>query len=97
MNLAKDITSLSNFKRETTKLIKRMKKTKNPVVLTINGEAALVVQDVESYQALLDAKERMDALEGIRRGLESMKAGKGKPLAQFLADFSKQYGFDVEE
>ena len=97
MNLVTDIQSLSTFKRETTRLIKQMKKTKNPVILTINGEAALVVQDVESYQALLEAKERMETIEGIRRGLESMKAGKGKPLEQFLAEFSKDYGFNAEE
>ena len=87
MKLARDIKSLSTFKRDTTRLVKQLKKTKEPVVLTINGEAALVVQDVESYQVLLDAKERMEAIEGIRRGLESMKAKRGKPAEQFFTEF----------
>jgi prevent-host-death family protein len=96
MKLARDIQSLSTFKRDTARLLKQMKKTKAPMILTVNGKAELVVQDVNSYQALMEAKERMETLEGIRRGLESMKAGKGKPLDQFLAEFSKDYGFTVE-
>ncbi len=96
MKLARDIQSLSTFKRDTARLLKQMKKTKAPMILTVNGKAELVVQDVNSYQVLMEAKERIETIEGIRRGLESMKAGKGKPLDQFLAEFSKDHGFTVE-
>jgi PHD/YefM family antitoxin component YafN of YafNO toxin-antitoxin module len=64
-----------------------MRRTKRPMVLTVNGRAALVVQDAESYQQLLEAKERMEAIEGIRSGLESMKAKRGKPADKFFAEF----------
>jgi len=40
-----------------------------------------VVQDAESYQKLLEAKDRMETIEGIKRGLESMKARRGKPAS----------------
>ena len=73
MKLTRDIHSLSTFKRDTAKLMRQMKKTRAPVVLTVNGKAELVVQDAESYQQLLEAKERMEAIEGIKRGLQSMK------------------------
>ena len=43
-----------------------MKKTKEPVELTVNGKAELVVQDAESYQRLLEAKDRMEAIDGIK-------------------------------
>ena len=49
IKLARDIMSLSTFKRDSNKVIRQMKKTKAPIVLTINGKAALVVQDAESY------------------------------------------------
>ena len=39
----------------------RLRKTGHPLVLTINGNAELVVQDAEAYQALLD---RVAAIEG---------------------------------
>ena len=87
MKLARDIQSLSTFKRDTAKLMRQMRKTKEPMVLTVNGKAALVVQDAEGYQQLLETKERMEAIEGIRRGLESMKAKRGMPADRFFAEF----------
>jgi prevent-host-death family protein len=85
MKLARDIKSLSTFKRDTTRLIKEIRKTKQPLVLTVNGAAAIVVQDVESYQELIDAKERMEAIEGIRKGIESLKGSKGRSADDFFA------------
>jgi prevent-host-death family protein len=96
MKLARDIKSLSTFKRDTTRLLKQLKKTREPVILTINGEAALVVQDVESYQTLLDAKERMETIEGIRRGLESMKARGGKASEVFFKEFFAEHNIAEE-
>ena len=34
--------------------MKQLKKTKRPVVLTVKGKAAAIVQDAEAYQRLLD-------------------------------------------
>jgi prevent-host-death family protein len=34
--------SLSTFKRDSNKVMRQMKKTKAPVVLTVNGKAAVV-------------------------------------------------------
>lgn len=39
MKLARDIMSLSTFKRDSNKVMRQMKKTKEPVVLTVNGKA----------------------------------------------------------
>jgi prevent-host-death family protein len=97
MKLTRDIHSLSTFKRDTAKLVRQMKKTKAPVVLTVNGKAELVVQDAESYQKLLEAKDRMEAIEGIRRGLESMKQQRGKPAAEFFQEFFTEKGISDRE
>ncbi len=97
MKLTRDIHSLSTFKRDTAKLVRQMKKTKAPVVLTVNGKAELVVQDAESYQQLLEAKERMEAIEGIKRGLQSMKINAGKPAAEFFLEFFAEKGIAEEE
>ena len=92
MKLKRDIQSLSTFKRDTAKFVRQMKKTKAPVVLTINGKAELVVQDADSYQELLEAKDRMDAIEGIKRGLESLKRNAGKPAKGFFQEFFREQG-----
>jgi len=97
MKLARDIQSLSTFKRDTAKVMKQLKKTKEPLVLTVNGKAALVVQSAEGYQSLLDAKERLETIQGIRRGLESMKAGKGTPAEQFFNKFFEEHNIPENE
>ena len=76
LDLANDIRSLSDFKRNTVELLDRPRETGHPLVLTVNGKAELVVQDAAAYQALLD---RVEATEGIQRGLADVKAGRTKP------------------
>ena len=39
LDIANDIRSLSDFKRNTSELLDRLKKTGNPLILTINGKA----------------------------------------------------------
>jgi len=97
MKLTRDIHSLSTFKRDTAKLVRQMKKTKAPVILTVNGKAELVVQDAESYQDLLEAKDRIETIEGIKRGLESMKHRRGKPATDFFPEFFAEKGIPEHE
>jgi len=92
INLHRDIHSLTDFKRNTNDFVKQMKETKAPVVLTVNGKAELVVQDAESYQAMLDRLEQIDAIEGIRRGLEQMERSEGRPADEVFAEFRKRHG-----
>jgi PHD/YefM family antitoxin component YafN of YafNO toxin-antitoxin module len=89
LDLNRDINSLSNFKRNTPEFLRQLKESGHPVVLTINGKAELVVQDAASYQKLLDIAEEAKVLEGIRRGLEDMKAGRTQPLEAALAEIRR--------
>lgn len=87
MKLTSDIQSLSTFKRDTAKIRRHLKKTGQPVVLTVNGKAELVVQDIAGYEKLLEAQEPVEAIEGIDRGLDSMKRNAGKPAEKFFKEF----------
>jgi prevent-host-death family protein len=91
LDLANDIHSLTDFKRNTTDFVRQMKKTGNPLVLTVNGKAELIVQDAQSYQKLLEMLDRAEAIEGIRRGLESMKRGHGRPAEDVFNALRKKY------
>ena len=68
------------------------KKSKRPVVLTVNGKAAAVVQDAEAYQRLLDIAARADAREGIRQGLEDARKGRSRPAEEFFREFEALHG-----
>lgn len=48
-----NIHSLTDFKRNTPAYVERMRESKAPLVLTVKGEAALIVQDAQAYQELL--------------------------------------------
>jgi prevent-host-death family protein len=87
----KEIHALTDFQRHTKAHLKRLKETGRPQVLTVNGRAELVVQDAEAYQKLLEAVDRAEALEGIRRGLEDVKAGRTRPLAEVLDELGRRH------
>ena len=52
LDFSRDIQSLTDFKKNTSEFINQLKETGEPVVLTINGKAELVVQDAAAYQKL---------------------------------------------
>jgi PHD/YefM family antitoxin component YafN of YafNO toxin-antitoxin module len=87
----KEIHPLTDFQRHTKAHLKRLKRTGKPQVLTVNGRAELVVQDAQAYQKLLQAVDRAEALEGIRRGLEDVKAGRTRPLAEAIDELGRRY------
>jgi PHD/YefM family antitoxin component YafN of YafNO toxin-antitoxin module len=87
----RDIYSLSDFQRKAREHIRRLKASGQPEVLTVNGRAELVVQDAESYQALLDALERAETLAGIRAGLDSVTRGEGRPARKALEGLRKKH------
>ncbi len=76
---------LTDFKRNTTAFRKRLKATGRPEVLTVDGRADLVVQDAAAYQKLLDDLDRLEAIDGIRRGLLDVERGRTMTLDELDA------------
>jgi len=91
LDIAKDIHSLSAFKRNTPGLLKQMRESGHPVVLTINGKAEIVVQDASAYQKLLDQLDELQAIEGIKRGLADVDAGRVTSVDDFEKEFRKKH------
>ena len=95
LNLANGIDSLTNFKRRTNEYLKRLRKTGEPVVLTVNGKPEVVVQDAAAYQKLLEAAAKADhdeTIAAIKAGLADVKAGRTKPARSALLALAKKYG-----
>ena len=87
MDITQDIQALTTFRNNSAAFLRQLKKTKRPVILTVNGKAAAVVQDAEAYQRLLDIAARADAEEGIRQGLEDVAKGRTRPVQEFIDSF----------
>jgi len=92
LNIATDIQSLTAFRRSSASVMKQLRKSKRPLVLTVNGKAAAVVQDATAYQRLLDVAARADAREGIRQGLEDIAKGRTRPVREFFREFEAARG-----
>jgi prevent-host-death family protein len=92
LNLTRDIQSLTTFRRRSGEFMKQLKKSRRPVVLTVRGKAAAVVQDAEAYQRLLDIAAAADVREGIRQGLDDAKKGRTRPAREFFAELEAKYG-----
>ena len=92
LDITSDIQSLTTFRRRSGDFMKQLKKTKRPVVLTVKGKAAAIVQDAAAYQHLLDIAATANAEEGIRQGLDDVKQGKVRPAREFFADFEAEHG-----
>jgi len=92
LDISRDIHSLTDFKKNTSEFINQLKETGEPVVLTINGKAELIVQDAAAYQKLRQVAEEAKILEGIRQGIEDMNAGRTVSLAEFKAHARNKHG-----
>lgn len=88
-----NIRSLSDFQRNTKKHLRRLKNTGQPEVLTVNGQAELVVQSATAYQKLLDQADLAESVNILRERIAAADAGeKGIPAEQVLAAVKKRLG-----
>ena len=91
-----NIHSLSDFQRNAKDHIRKLKESGKPAILTVNGEAEVVVQSAEAYQKLLDDRELLESIRGISRGLEQAKRGEGRPMREFLETLAKEHGISLK-
>ncbi len=96
-----NIQTLTDFKRNAKDYVERIKATKSPLVLTVNGKAEVVVQEAQAFQDTIDRLERVESelktikLEALRRkiaiGIEQLENGEyteydEESLATFFED-----------
>jgi len=100
LNIEKGIESLTNFKRQTAQYLEQLRRSGEPIVLTVNGKAQVVVQDAAAYQRLVELAAKADREEtvaAIREGLADVEAGRTKPARAALRTLAKKYGLKVPE
>lgn len=96
MKLSRDIQSLSVFKRDTAKFLKQMKKTGEPLVLTVNGKPAAVVLNPEDFELMLE-REKRDTIAAVNRGLADFEAGRVMEAEAFFKDFEERHNIQREK
>jgi prevent-host-death family protein len=96
LDLRTGIDSLTNFKRRTATFLGRLRKTGQPLVLTVNGKAEVVVQDAGSYQKLLEVAEQFEAINKIGNGLKEKEQGLGRPAEEVLETIRQKHAIRGE-
>jgi prevent-host-death family protein len=91
LDITKDIQSLTTFRRRSGDFMKQLKKSKRPVVLTVKGKAAAIVQDAEAYQRLLDIAASANAEEGIRQGLDDVAHARTRPAREVFDEIRRRH------
>ena len=87
IGVSRDIESLTTFKCNSARLMKHLRKTGRPVVLTVKGKAEAVLMDPKAYQAMT---ERIETIEALRRGLSQAKRGLGTPVDEFFDELDAE-------
>jgi prevent-host-death family protein len=87
MRLSEQIRPISYFKDNAAKAIADMTETQEPLIITQNGEATCVIQDIKSYE---DAKNTMALLKILALGRKQIIEGEFKPAREVFANMDKE-------
>ena len=85
-----DIYTVTEFSRKPAEHIKRLTESKRPEILTVNGKAAVVVQDAETYEKMAALAEYAESVQSIRQAMSEQ----GRPLDEFTAEFEARHGIN---
>ena len=83
-----DMHTVTDFSRKPAEHIKRLMERKRPEILTVNGKAAVVVQDAETYEKMAALAAYAESIQSIRQALSE----KGRPLEHFTQAFESKHG-----
>lgn len=70
---------VTSLKRQATKILDELHKTREPVLITEHGQPSAYLVDVEDYELM---HRRMQILEGVARGEKAILEGRVIPHAE---------------
>jgi prevent-host-death family protein len=81
MKLSSQIKPISYLKAHAAEIVRNLGERREPLVITQNGEAKVVIQDIESYE---QTQETMALLKILALGSRQIEEGKVQPAADVL-------------
>ena len=87
MKLSSQIKPISYLKSHVAEIVRNMGENREPLIITQNGEAKVVVQDIESFE---ETRETMALLKMLALGNRQIEAGRVRPAAAVLKDLRKR-------
>lgn len=82
MRYSSQVKPISYLKANAAEVLARLAEEREPLVITQNGEAKAVIQDVASYE---ETQETLALLKILALGNAEIEAGKVKPVGEVVA------------
>ena len=82
MKLSGQIESISYLKAHAAEIIHTLGDRREPLIITQNGEAKVVMQDIDSYEKM---QETVSLLKILALGSRRIEAGQVQPAADVIA------------
>jgi prevent-host-death family protein len=79
ISISKDIEPLSEFRKKSADFVKRLKKEKQPIILTQHGKSAAVLMDVSEYERFT---KKLEMLEDLLEAKQQVEQGKTYTMDQ---------------
>ena len=93
MRLSESVKSVSFLKNNTAEVLKNLGKSGDPVIITQNGEATAVLQDIKSYEKLMNSVVLLKLLALSQKDVEE---GRVKPVKKAFKNIRNQLKADNE-
>lgn len=87
MKLSESVKSVSFLKNNTAEVLKNIGKSGEPMIITQNGEATAVLQDIKSYENLMDSVSLLKILALSQKDVEE---GRVKTAKNAFKDIRNQ-------
>jgi prevent-host-death family protein len=88
MGLASQIKPISYLKANAAEVLEQLAETHEPMIITQNGEAKAVIQDIASYEK---NQETLALLKILARGRRQVEEGKVTPIEEVVAGLRKRW------
>ena len=82
MSYSSQIKPISYLKANAAEILTRITEIREPIIITQNGEAKAVLQDLASYE---ETQETLALLKVLALGNQQVATGKVKPVADVVA------------
>lgn len=81
MQYSTQVKPISYLKANAAEVLTQIAETREPLVITQNGEAKAVLQDVASYE---ETQQTLALLKVLALGQQDVEAGRVKPVADVV-------------
>jgi prevent-host-death family protein len=86
MKLSSQIKPISYLKANAAQIVRTMGERQEPLIITQNGEAKVVVQDIDSYER---TQETMALLKILALGTRQIEEGRVRPASAVIEEMRK--------